>query len=71
MQRWKLNVQKGDYSFLENHQLSSKANKVVGDFFPKYVGLYRVVDVKNNIIIIKKDGKTVPVNMDQERVYKF
>lgn len=71
MRRREMNIQIGDYILLENHQLSSKANKVVGKFFPKYIGPYRVIKVRNNNLIIEKEGRTIPVNMDQVRIYKF
>ncbi|GFU50254.1 uncharacterized protein TNCV_300871 [Trichonephila clavipes] len=37
---------------------------------PKFEGPYRVLDVRNNNLIILKKGKRVTVNSDQVRVYR-
>ncbi|GFV18853.1 uncharacterized protein TNCV_4757401 [Trichonephila clavipes] len=49
--------------------MSATGRRVVGKFMPKFEGPYRVLEVRNNNLIIWKKGKRVIVNIDQVRVY--
>ncbi|GFS97440.1 uncharacterized protein TNCV_733701 [Trichonephila clavipes] len=49
--------------------MSAAGMRVVGKFMPKFEGPYRVLEVRNNNLIIWKKGKRVTVNIDQVRVY--
>ncbi|GFV80671.1 uncharacterized protein TNCV_4618331 [Trichonephila clavipes] len=46
-----------------------KTKKVVAKFKPKFRGPYRVLEVKNNNIVIRRLGKRLAVNFDQVRIY--
>ncbi|GFX95725.1 hypothetical protein TNCV_4886511 [Trichonephila clavipes] len=50
--------------------LSSATRKVVAKFKPKFEGQYRVLDVKNNNIVVWKVGKKLTINVDQIRIYR-
>ncbi|GFU70906.1 uncharacterized protein TNCV_1686451 [Trichonephila clavipes] len=39
-------------------------------FKPKFEGPYRVLDVKNNNVVIWKAGKRLTINVDQIRIYR-
>ncbi|GFT15534.1 retrovirus-related Pol polyprotein from transposon opus [Trichonephila clavipes] len=47
----------------------NRIRRDVGKFMPKFEGLYRVLEVKGNNLIIWKSGRSVTVNIDQFRVY--
>ncbi|GFX64469.1 uncharacterized protein TNCV_4043591 [Trichonephila clavipes] len=56
--------------FVEERQnMRAAGRRVVGKFMPKFEGPYRVLEVRNNNLIIWKKGKRVTVNIDQVRVY--
>ncbi|GFX79191.1 uncharacterized protein TNCV_4747751 [Trichonephila clavipes] len=50
--------------------LSSATKKVVAKFKPKFEGRYRVLEVKNNNVMIWKARKRLTVNVDQVRIYR-
>ncbi|GFV68433.1 uncharacterized protein TNCV_3128891 [Trichonephila clavipes] len=52
------------------HPLSSATRKVVAKFKPKFEGPYRVLEVKNNNVVIWKAGKRLTINVDQVRMYR-
>ncbi|GFX63597.1 uncharacterized protein TNCV_2005261 [Trichonephila clavipes] len=52
------------------HPLSSATRKVVAKFKPKFEGPYRVLDVKNNNVVIWIAGKRLMINVDQVRIYR-
>ncbi|GFW16466.1 retrovirus-related Pol polyprotein from transposon opus [Trichonephila clavipes] len=49
------------------HSLSSATRIVVAKFKPKFEGPYRVLDVKNNNVVIWKAGKRFTINVDQSK----
>ncbi|GFV93364.1 uncharacterized protein TNCV_3685871 [Trichonephila clavipes] len=49
---------------------SSATRKVVAKFKPKFEGPYRVLNVKNNNVVIWKAGKRLTINVDQVRIYR-
>ncbi|GFW58747.1 uncharacterized protein TNCV_379301 [Trichonephila clavipes] len=49
--------------------MSTGGRIVVGKFMSKFEGPYRVLEVRNNNLIIWKKDKRVTVNIDQVRVY--
>ncbi|GFW36681.1 uncharacterized protein TNCV_1956811 [Trichonephila clavipes] len=49
---------------IATHPLSSAIRKVVAKFKPKFEGPYRVLDVKNNNVVIRTAGKRVMINVD-------
>ncbi|GFW52093.1 uncharacterized protein TNCV_2819621 [Trichonephila clavipes] len=51
--------------WVATHPLSSATRKVVAKFKPKFEGPYRVLDVKNNNVVIWKAGKRLTINVDQ------
>ncbi|GFT80148.1 retrovirus-related Pol polyprotein from transposon 17.6 [Trichonephila clavipes] len=55
---------------IATHPLSSATRKVVAKFKPKFEGPYRVLDVKNNNVVVWKAGKRVRINVDQDRIYR-
>ncbi|GFV52539.1 uncharacterized protein TNCV_1918571 [Trichonephila clavipes] len=59
-----------DWVLVATHPLSSATRKVVAKFKPKFEGPYRVLDVKNNNVVIWKAGKTLTINVDQVRIYR-
>ncbi|GFX80327.1 uncharacterized protein TNCV_3930801 [Trichonephila clavipes] len=44
--------------------------KVVAKFKPKFEGPHRVLEFKNNNVVIWKEGKGLTVNVDQVRIYR-
>ncbi|GFV01029.1 uncharacterized protein TNCV_1009501 [Trichonephila clavipes] len=56
--------------FLATHPLSSATRPVVAKFKPKFEGPYRVLDVKNNKVVIWKAGKRLTIKEDQVRIYR-
>ncbi|GFX52689.1 retrovirus-related Pol polyprotein from transposon 412 [Trichonephila clavipes] len=59
-----------DWVLVATHPLSSATRKVVAKFKPKFEGPYRVLDVKNNNVVIWKAGKRLTINVDQVRIYR-
>ncbi|GFW25582.1 uncharacterized protein TNCV_1308431 [Trichonephila clavipes] len=59
-----------DRVLVATHPLSSATRKVVAKFKPKFEGPYRVLDVKNNNVVIWKAGKMLTINVDQVRIYR-
>ncbi|GFY16431.1 uncharacterized protein TNCV_2350741 [Trichonephila clavipes] len=50
-------IKVNDWVLVATHPLSSATRKVVAKFKPKFEGPYRVLDVKNNNVVIWKAGK--------------
>ncbi|GFU40728.1 uncharacterized protein TNCV_3230891 [Trichonephila clavipes] len=63
-------VKVNDWVLVATHPLSSATRKVVAKFKPKFEGPYRVLDVKNNNVVIWKAGKRLMINVDQVRIYR-
>ncbi|GFX77752.1 uncharacterized protein TNCV_1106691 [Trichonephila clavipes] len=63
-------IKVNDWVLVATHSLSSATRKVVAKFKPKFEGPYRVLDVKNNNVVIWKAGKSLTVNVDQVRIYR-
>ncbi|GFT06956.1 uncharacterized protein TNCV_1415221 [Trichonephila clavipes] len=54
-----------DWVLITTHPLSSAPKKVVAKFKPKFEGLYRVLEVKNNNVVVWRSGKRLTVNVNQ------
>ncbi|GFY12772.1 retrovirus-related Pol polyprotein from transposon 412 [Trichonephila clavipes] len=63
-------IKVNDWFLVATHPLSSATRKVVAKFKPKFEGPYRVLDVKNNNVVIWKAGKRLTINVDQVRIYR-
>ncbi|GFV05348.1 uncharacterized protein TNCV_225591 [Trichonephila clavipes] len=63
-------IKVNDWGLVATHPLSSATRKVVAKFKPKFEGPYRVLDVKNNNVVIWKAGKGLAINVDQVRIYR-
>ncbi|GFY08214.1 uncharacterized protein TNCV_1356261 [Trichonephila clavipes] len=63
-------IKVNDWVLVTTHPLSSATRKVVAEFKPKFEGPYRVLDVKNNNVVIWKAGKRLTINVDQVRIYR-
>ncbi|GFX75408.1 retrovirus-related Pol polyprotein from transposon opus [Trichonephila clavipes] len=63
-------IKVNDWVLVATHPLRSATRKVVGKFKPKFGGPYRVLDVKNNNVVIWKAGKRLTINVDQVRIYR-
>ncbi|GFX75434.1 uncharacterized protein TNCV_2547051 [Trichonephila clavipes] len=63
-------IKVNDWVLVATHALSSATRKVLVKFKPKFEGLYRVLDVKNNNVVIWKAGKRLTINVDQVRIYR-
>ncbi|GFW58652.1 uncharacterized protein TNCV_1579841 [Trichonephila clavipes] len=63
-------IKVNDSVLVETHPLSSVTRKVVAKFKPKFEGPYRVLDVKNNNVVIWKAGKRITINVDEVRIYR-
>ncbi|GFU32755.1 uncharacterized protein TNCV_1294751 [Trichonephila clavipes] len=63
-------IKVNDWVLIATHPLSSATRKVVAKFKPKFEGPYRVLDVKNNNVVIWKAGKRLTINVDQVRIYR-
>ncbi|GFX92538.1 uncharacterized protein TNCV_2519971 [Trichonephila clavipes] len=63
-------IKVNDWVWVATHPLSSATRKVVAKFKPKLEGPYRVLDVKNNNVVIWKAGKRLMINVDQVRIYR-
>ncbi|GFS73974.1 transposon Tf2-8 polyprotein [Trichonephila clavipes] len=68
--RWRdVQIKVNDWLLVATHPLSSATRKVVAKFKPKLEGPYRVLDVKNNNVVIWKAGKRLTINVVQVRIY--
>ncbi|GFW58884.1 uncharacterized protein TNCV_4047221 [Trichonephila clavipes] len=67
--RRKVNIKVNEWVLVQTHFRSAVGRRVVGKFMPKFEGPYRVLEVRNNNLIIWKKGKRVTVNINQVRVY--
>ncbi|GFX24497.1 uncharacterized protein TNCV_993121 [Trichonephila clavipes] len=63
-------IKVNDWVLVATHPLSSATRKVVAKFKPKFEGPYRVLDVKNNNVVIWKAGKRLTINVGQVRIYR-
>ncbi|GFW16972.1 uncharacterized protein TNCV_2761001 [Trichonephila clavipes] len=63
-------IKVNNWVLVVTHPLSSATRKVVAKFKPKFEGPYRVLDVKNNNVVIWKAGKRLTINIDQVRKYR-
>ncbi|GFY30263.1 uncharacterized protein TNCV_4065141 [Trichonephila clavipes] len=63
-------IKVNDWVLVATHPLSSATRKLVTKFKPKFEGPYRVLDGKNNNVVIWKAGKRLPINVDQVRIYR-
>ncbi|GFV12304.1 uncharacterized protein TNCV_1537991 [Trichonephila clavipes] len=61
-------IKVNDWVLVATHPLSSATRKVVAKFKPKFEGPYRVLDVKNNNVVMWKAGKRLTINVDQVRI---
>ncbi|GFS67479.1 uncharacterized protein TNCV_1610551 [Trichonephila clavipes] len=68
--RREVNVKVNDLVLVQTHFIRAAGRRVVGKFMPKFEGPYRVLEVRNNNLIILMRGKKVTVNIDQVRVYR-
>ncbi|GFW36790.1 uncharacterized protein TNCV_4348311 [Trichonephila clavipes] len=68
--RREVNIKVNDLVLVQTHFIRAADRRVVGKFMPKFEGPYRVLEVRNNNLIIWKRGKRVTVNIDQVRVYR-
>ncbi|GFX21775.1 retrovirus-related Pol polyprotein from transposon 412 [Trichonephila clavipes] len=68
--RREVNIKINDLVLVQTHFISAAGRRVVGKFMPKFEGPYRVLEVRNNNLIILKRGKRVTVNIDHVRVYR-
>ncbi|GFU78855.1 hypothetical protein TNCV_2834861 [Trichonephila clavipes] len=58
-----------DVVLLQTHPLYSVARNVVAKFKSKFKDPYRVLQVRNNNLVVWKEGKILTVNIDQVRFY--
>ncbi|GFV41358.1 uncharacterized protein TNCV_1302181 [Trichonephila clavipes] len=63
--RREVQIKVNDWVLIKTHPLSSVTKKVVGKFKPKFEGPYRVLEVKNNTVVIWMSGNRLAVNVDQ------
>ncbi|GFX69509.1 uncharacterized protein TNCV_380781 [Trichonephila clavipes] len=68
--RHDVQIKVNDWVLIATHPLSSATKKVVAKFKPKFEGPFRVLEVKNNNVVIWKAGKRLTVNIDQVRIYR-
>ncbi|GFS96696.1 uncharacterized protein TNCV_4754071 [Trichonephila clavipes] len=64
-----VNIKVNDLVLVQTHFMSVAGRRVVRKFMPKFEGPYRVLEVRNNNLILWKKGKRVTVSIDQVRVY--
>ncbi|GFV83657.1 retrovirus-related Pol polyprotein from transposon 17.6 [Trichonephila clavipes] len=57
--RREVSIKVNDLVLLQTHFISAAGRRVVGKFMPKFEGPYRVLEVRNNNLIIWKKGKRV------------
>ncbi|GFT17137.1 retrovirus-related Pol polyprotein from transposon 412 [Trichonephila clavipes] len=55
--RREVNIKVNDLVLVQTHFISAAGRRVVGKFMPKFEGPYRVLEVRNNNLIIWKKGK--------------
>ncbi|GFW91452.1 retrovirus-related Pol polyprotein from transposon 412 [Trichonephila clavipes] len=60
-------IKVNDWVLVATHPLSSATRKLVAKFKPKFEGPYRVLDVKNNNVVIWKAGKRVQRRSNDSR----
>ncbi|GFY12402.1 uncharacterized protein TNCV_1798241 [Trichonephila clavipes] len=58
-----------DWVLVKTHPLSSAVQKMVARFKPKFEGPYKVLEVKQNNLVVCRSGKRITVNVDQVRLY--
>ncbi|GFV89107.1 hypothetical protein TNCV_4913061 [Trichonephila clavipes] len=58
-----------DWVLVKTHPLNSAAQKVIAKFKPKFEGPYRVLEVKQNRLVIWRSGNRITVNVGQVRLY--
>ncbi|GFW08992.1 retrovirus-related Pol polyprotein from transposon opus [Trichonephila clavipes] len=63
-------IKVNDWVLVATYPLSSATRKVVAKFKPKFKGPYRVLNVKNNNVVIWKAGKRLTINVNQVRIYR-
>ncbi|GFW37202.1 uncharacterized protein TNCV_5021001 [Trichonephila clavipes] len=63
-------IKVNDWVLIATHPLSSATRKVVAKFKPKFEGPFRILDVKNNNVVVWKAGKRLMANVDQVRIYR-
>ncbi|GFU87033.1 uncharacterized protein TNCV_1586211 [Trichonephila clavipes] len=63
-------IKGNDWVLVATHPLNSATRKVVAKFKPKFEGPYRVLDVKNNNVVILMAGKRLTINIGQVRIYR-
>ncbi|GFW54046.1 uncharacterized protein TNCV_3828541 [Trichonephila clavipes] len=68
--RHDVQIKVNDWVLVATHPLRSATRKVVAKFKPKFEGPYKVLDVKNNNVVIWKAGKRLTINVDQVRIYR-
>ncbi|GFS73464.1 uncharacterized protein TNCV_1101721 [Trichonephila clavipes] len=68
--RREVNIKVNDLVLVQTHFISAEGRRVVRKVMPKFEVSYRVLEVRNNNLIIWKKGKRVTVNIDQVRVYR-
>ncbi|GFU87656.1 uncharacterized protein TNCV_2935781 [Trichonephila clavipes] len=68
--RREVNIKVNDLVLVQTNFISAAGRRVVRKFMPKFEGPCRVLEVRNNNLIILKKGKRVTVNSDQVRVYR-
>ncbi|GFW45825.1 uncharacterized protein TNCV_4495451 [Trichonephila clavipes] len=62
-------IKVNDWVLIKTHPVSSARKEVVAKFKPKFEGPYRVLEVKQNNLVIWRSGKRLTVNVDQVRIY--
>ncbi|GFT24389.1 uncharacterized protein TNCV_3252371 [Trichonephila clavipes] len=68
--RREVSIRVNDLVLIQTHFISAAGRRVVEKFVPKFEGPYRVLEVRNNNLIIWKKGKRVTFNIYQVRVYR-
>ncbi|GFX15801.1 uncharacterized protein TNCV_1061231 [Trichonephila clavipes] len=69
LKRREVNIKVNDLVLIQTHFMSAAGRRVDVKFIPKFEGPYRVLEVRNNNLIIWKKGKKVTVSIDKVRVY--
>ncbi|GFW05491.1 uncharacterized protein TNCV_436721 [Trichonephila clavipes] len=62
-------IKVNDWVLIKMHTLCSVTKKVVAKFKPKFEDTYRVLDAKQNNLVLWRSGKWLTVNVDQVRIY--
>ncbi|GFX41576.1 uncharacterized protein TNCV_3109721 [Trichonephila clavipes] len=70
LKRREVNIKVNDLVLVQTHFMSAAGGRVVGKFMPKFEGPHRVLEDRNNNLIMWMKGKRVTVNIDQVRVYR-